>query len=246
MQRQQARELDRIPLLEDADVGLHEAGPDLGRGGAARVDLVHAQRAVPEIGDDQRGDDRQRPPRRARPAARGRDEDQIRDGAAQRQHQRGDAERPGEVGDLDDRRHERLRDRQVVGEDLRHQELDGDHHQRRQQHQRRAGAIARPPHAPGEEAERQPLVGDEQRHDRQRLDRRHVAEALEQAVHPVEAAGVGDGAREPAVQERALRRGGDARDVDLRHRRDPHERPETVGRDRQKEQDARQQREPEP
>ena len=53
VQDQEARELRRIPLLEDADVGLHQARAHLGRGGAARVDLVDAQRAVAEVGGDQ-------------------------------------------------------------------------------------------------------------------------------------------------------------------------------------------------
>ena len=62
VENQQASELCRIPLLDDADVGLHEARAHLGRGGAARVGLVDPQRAVPEIGDDQRTDDRHPPP----------------------------------------------------------------------------------------------------------------------------------------------------------------------------------------
>ena len=103
-------------------------------GAAARrgVDLVQAHGAVAEIGDDQRRDDGQRrgpatpdPARRA--AARHRSTAPL-----QRQHQRGDAEGPGEVGDLDHDRDERLRDRQVVREDLRHPDLDRDHHQRRE------------------------------------------------------------------------------------------------------------------
>ena len=244
VQDQEARELRRIPLLDDADVGLHQARAHLGRGGTAPVDLVNPQRAVAEVADEQHGHRHQRAP--GRPAAARGGEDRVRDRAGERQHERGDAERPGHVGDLDDRRHERLRDRQVVGEDLRHQELDGDHDQRRQQHERRAGPVPGPPHAPGEEGERQPLVGDEQRHDRQRLDRRHVAEPLEQPVHPVEAAGVRHGPRQPAVEERALGRRGDARHVDLRHRGDPHERPEAVGRDGEKQEGARQHRQPEP
>ena len=56
----QVRELARVPLLEDADVGLHEAGLDLGRGGARGVDLVEARGAVGEIGDDERGGDGER------------------------------------------------------------------------------------------------------------------------------------------------------------------------------------------
>ncbi len=54
VQAQQARELRGIPLFEDADVGLHQPGADLGRGGPARVGLVHAHRAVAEVGDQQR------------------------------------------------------------------------------------------------------------------------------------------------------------------------------------------------
>ncbi len=62
VQDQEPRELFRVPLLDDADVGLHEPRAHLGRGGPARVGLVDPQRAVAEIGDDQRADDRQAPP----------------------------------------------------------------------------------------------------------------------------------------------------------------------------------------
>ena len=156
VQNQESRELRRIPLLDDADVGLHQARAHLGRGRTARVGLVHPQRAVAEVGDDQHGHRHQRAP--GGPAAARGGEERVRDGTGEGQHERGDAERPGHVGDLDDRRHERLRDRQVVGKDLRHQELDGDHDQRRQQHERRTGPVPGPPHAPGEEA-RTPAPG---------------------------------------------------------------------------------------
>ena len=160
--------------------------------------------------------------------------------------QRGDAERAGQVGDLDDDRHEGLRDRQVVREHLRHPDLDRDHQQRREHDQRqlrRAAGSAGPP----TRTARTPAPGSRP------AGRRSAPTRSPACGRSVRAARSSRRTRPRSRPCRSASRTGrracasvaSSATEHLRHQRDPHQRPQAERRHRQKQQHRRQQRQAE-